>query len=111
MYSMLWWCDKGYTRLLLSFIYEYVSYVCMPFASKKPFPAKWGDEGVDVSKDEFVKRWGTQKDHRVHVGANFKTNLPGSDLNTNSPAVKRYICMVGNCSGVGIDKKPKEEEE
>jgi len=72
---------------------------------KKPFPAKWGDEGVDVSKDEFVKRWGKQKDNRVHVGTNFKVNQP-SDM--GSAAAKKYACMVGNCTGL-IDKKPKEE--
>lgn len=76
---------------------------------KKPFPAKWGQEGVDVSKDEFVKRWGEQKDKRYHVGSNFKNNLP-KQMGTDDPATRKYICMVGNCSGV-IDKKPKEEEE
>lgn len=88
----------------------------MPF-DKKPFPAKWGDEGVDVSKDEFVKRWGKQKEPRKHVGSNFKVNLPGAnrdergftgDMNINSPAVKKFICMVGKCSGV-INEKPKED--
>ena len=88
--------------------------------TKKPFPATWGDEGVDVSKDEFVKRWGKQNEPRKHVGANFKVDLPGAnrndtgftgDMNINSPGVKRFICMVGNCSGVGIDKKPKDDEE
>lgn len=73
--------------------------------TKKPFPATWGDEGVDVSKDEFVKRWGKQKDNRVHVGANFKNNQP-TDM--GSASAKKYACMVGNCTGL-IDKKPKEE--
>jgi hypothetical protein len=84
---------------------------------KKPFPVRWGDEGVDVSRDEFVKRWGKQKDPQKHVGANFKVDLPGAhrgdggfinDMSINSPGVKKFICMVGKCSGV-INEKPKED--
>lgn len=75
---------------------------------KKPFPAKWGDEGVDVSKDEFVKRiGGKEKNPGRHVGTSYDFNRKGN-MDVNSPSVKKFICMVGNCSGV-IDKKPKEE--
>lgn len=72
---------------------------------KKPFPITWGNEGVDVSKDEFIKRWGEQKEKRYHVGTNFKVNQPGE---MGSKAARKYACMVGHCTGI-IDEKPKEE--
>jgi hypothetical protein len=75
------------------------------FQGKKPFPVKWGDEGVDVSRDEFIVRWGSQKDKRYHVGANFKVNQP-KDM--GEKAAEKYACMVGKCTGL-IDEKPKEE--
>jgi hypothetical protein len=79
--------------------------------SKKPYPITWEKHGsgVDISQDEFVKRiGGKEKNKRYHVGTSHDFNKDPT-LNINSPNVKKYICMVGKCSGV-IDKKPKDEE-
>lgn len=76
--------------------------------SGKQFPLRWGDEGVDVSRDEFIKRiGGKDKTKRKHIGTDYDFNKK-ADLNVNSPGVRKYICMVGKCSGV-IDEKPQEE--
>lgn len=78
--------------------------------SGKPFPATWDNQGsgVDVSKDEFIKRiGGKDKTKRFTIGSDYKFNKDPT-MNVNSPGVKKYICMVGKCSGV-IDEKPKEE--
>lgn len=82
--------------------------------TKKPFPIVWGDEGVDVSRDEFFPHVGGKLvGKRVHVGSNFKfpkgEQKPGKYQAT--PDMQKYICMVGKCSGVLGKKKNNEEDE
>ena len=79
---------------------------------KKQFPATWDEygSGVDISKDEFIKRiGGKDKTKRVHIGGSYDFNKD-STFGVNDPGVKKYICMVGKCSGV-IDGKPKNEKD
>jgi len=83
------------------------------FPSKKsPFPATWGEEGVDVSKDHFITPIGGKSvKKRFHVGADFKFPSSSTDMfNTDKQNMNKYVCMVGSCSGV-IQKHPKKPEE
>lgn len=74
---------------------------------KKQFPASWENygTGVDVSRDQFIKPIGKKAKGR-EIGSNYSFNKGNMDV--NDPAVRKYICMVGKCSGV-IDDKPKDE--
>lgn len=69
---------------------------------KNPYPVSGSDYwGTDYTKVRFHKSI-TMKDYP------FKRMNAGDEPD---PAIKRYVCMVGNCSGVGIDKKPKAKNE